>query len=231
MNILVFDTASKIEIVAAAATDTWADASASVGMSHSLKLMENVDACLKKLGLALADLDIIGVGIGPGSFTGIRIAVTTARMLSQLTGKPLVGIATQLLYAAGVPAGPGENILVAFDAKKNRVFGALYQKSADTMNPVEVVQPGDYPIGRLLDGIDSRRLTHLVGDGTEKYLDETAVDGITHVRHAGFIPPAQNICTLVGERYEKNPGEYADYGRVLPFYARKSDAEAARDGS
>ena len=231
MNTLVFDTASKIEIIAAAAGGESAGASASVGTSHSVKLLENIDGCLKKIGLVIADIDCIGVGTGPGSFTGIRIAVTTARMLSQLTGKPLVGLASQILYAAAVPAEPGENIIVAFDAKKSRVFGALYRKTADPMNPVEVVPPGDYPIGRLLGGIDPGRLTHLVGDGTEKYLDDIAASAGGHERHVGFIPPAHIVCGLVRERFGKNPDGYADYRGVLPFYARKSDAEAARDGA
>ncbi len=231
MNALVFDTASKIEIIAAAAGEVSAGASASVGASHSLKLLYNIDACLLKLGLTLADLDVIGVGVGPGSFTGIRIAVTTARMLSQLTGKPLVGVATQILYAAAVPAEPHENIIVAFDAKKSRVFGALYRKSDDPLNPTEVVPPGDYPIDRILEKIDHRKLTHLVGDGAERYMVEVKAAAAAHAFHGGFIPPARIVCDLVRERFGKNPGGYADYGRVLPLYSRKSDAEAALEGA
>jgi tRNA threonylcarbamoyladenosine biosynthesis protein TsaB len=228
LNILVIDTASPLEIIAANAGESAVETSALINTSHSVTILDTIDRCLTKLGLAAGDLDVIGVGVGPGSFTGIRIAVSTARMLAQVLGKPLVGLQTQLIYAVCVEAERGDNILVAFDAKKGRVFGALYRKSGQHLAPDEVVAPGDYPIQRLLERVDASRPTFLIGSGIEKYPD--AVSALTkRVILRDFAPSGKMICDLAFYAYGKNPGGYGDYNRVVPCYARKSDAETAKE--
>ncbi len=228
MNILVIDTASPLEIVAACAGTGAVETSTLVQTSHSTSLMGAIDGCLKKLGLAPRGLDCIGVGIGPGSFTGIRIAVTTARMLAQVLGKPLVGVKTQLLFAVSTGADEGENILVAFDAKKGRVFGALYRHTGDGLAPIEIVPPGDYAIDALIAGVDRTRRTHLIGDGARKYADALAsLEQASFGEH--FMPDGRAMCGLVSGLYRANPGSYADLNATVPCYARKSDAETAKE--
>ena len=227
MNILVIDTASSLEIVAACAGTGAVETSTLVQTSHSTTLMGAIDGCLGRLGLAPRGLDCIGVGIGPGSFTGIRIAVTTARMFAQVLGKPLVGVKTQLLFAVSAGADEGENILVAFDAKKGRVFGALYRCTGDALAPREIVPPGDYHIDALIAGVDRTRRTHLIGDGTRKYADALAPVGHAVFRE-DFASDGAAMCGLVRALYRADPGAYADLNATVPCYARKSDAEVAR---
>lgn len=228
MNILVIDTASPLEIIAACNRTGQIETSAPFITSHAATLLGAIDRSLARLGLAPRDLDCLGVGVGPGSFTGIRIAVSTARMLAQVLAKPLVGVKTHLLFAVSIDAKPGDNILVAFDAKKGRVFGALYRRGNDLLAPDEIVQPGDYGIHRLLEAADPGKATHLVGDGVVKYAD--AVSELKRgVMLRDFVPSGGAICGLVRETYRKNPGAYGDYASVVPCYARKSDAETARD--
>ncbi len=228
MNILVIDTASPLEIIAAVRDDDAAETSIVVNTSHSVTILDTIDRCLKKIGLAAGDLNCIGVGVGPGSFTGIRIAVSTARMLAQVLGIPLVGIPTHLLYAVSVQAEPEDNIMIAFDAKKGRVFGALYRRSGSLLEPEEIVPPGDYTIGHLLGMLDRSRKTHLVGNGIEKYRQALA-SLEKGVFLETFAPSGGTMCGLVRETYLKDPPAYGDYNKTLPRYARKSDAEAARD--
>jgi tRNA threonylcarbamoyladenosine biosynthesis protein TsaB len=228
LTTLVIDTATNLEIIAACSGNKSAEASGFVDTSHSITILDNVDRCLKKLKITIGDIDIIGVGIGPGSFTGIRIAVSTGRMLAQILEKPLVGIKTQLLYAVSVKALEGDNILIAFDAKKNRVFGALYRKSDDTLRPHEIIPPGDYSIQELIESIDTSRTTHMAGSGIDKYgaIINPAVENKTILHE--FFPGGKIMCDLVFNSYRDDPGKYIDYNRVTPFYARKSDAEAAK---
>lgn len=228
MNVLLIDTASRLEIIAACSESGPVDVSGFVDTSHSPAILDNVDRCLKKLGIPIRDVDLIGVGTGPGSFTGIRIAVSTCRMLAQVLSKPLVGIKTQLLYAVSVDAVEGDNILIAFDAKKNRVFGALYKKSGDTLRPREIIPPGDYPIKKLLDSIDKSCMTHMAGSGIEKYLTLIEYGVGKRMVLNDFIPDGAIMCDLVRRSYRENPEMYADYNRIIPFYARKSDAEEAK---
>jgi tRNA threonylcarbamoyladenosine biosynthesis protein TsaB len=228
LNILVIDTASPLEIVAACAGPGRVASSTLVQTSHSSTLMGAIDACLAKLSLAPRDLDCIGVGVGPGSFTGIRIAVSTARMLAQVLGKPLVGVTTQLLYAVSLDAGDGDSIMVAFDAKKGRVFGALYRRTADPLAPVEIVPPGDYPIDTLIAGADPARTMHLVGDGTRRYAAALAALPRARFRDDA-APSATAACGLVRALYDADPAAYTDYNATVPRYARKSDAEVLKE--
>lgn len=228
MNVLVIDTASSLEIIAARAENGRAETSALSQTSHSVTILSAIDRCLARLGLTPGDLDLIGVGVGPGSFTGIRIAVSTARMLAQVLGKPLVGLPTHLLYAVSIPAEEGDGILVAFDAKKGRVFGALYRKGGTPPAPLEIIAPGDYDIGHLIDGADGSRAIHCAGNGVEKYAQALSAL-VRRNMISGFTPDGNAICELAVEAYRKDPGRYGDYNSVVPNYARKSDAETARE--
>jgi tRNA threonylcarbamoyladenosine biosynthesis protein TsaB len=227
LNILIIDTATKIEIVAASAGNAFSDQTKLINESHSITLFESIDLALKEIKIELKDINVIGVGIGPGSFTGIRIAVTIARMFSQIFNLPLVGIKTHLMYAASVDdnATTGENILIAFDAKKSRVFGALYKKEKDDLNPMEMVQPGDYSIDYLLSRINPGEKTILIGDGCEKYYSDIESRIKERELLTKFRPSGKIICGLVEKIYLENPDNYNDLNKVLPFYSRRTDAE------
>jgi tRNA threonylcarbamoyladenosine biosynthesis protein TsaB len=227
LNILVIDTASPLEIIAAVRGDAAAETSIVVNTSHSVTILDTIGRCLDTLGIAAGDLNCLGVGVGPGSFTGIRIAVSTARMLAQVLGIPLVGIPTHLLYAVSVDAAIDDNIMIAFDAKKGRVFGALYRKSGTPL-PIEVIPPGDYQIEHLIEAVDRSRKSLLIGNGIEKYRPAL----LTLDRGVfldSFTPSGETMCGLVRETYLTDPSKYSDYNRVVPCYARKSDAEVAKE--
>ncbi|MBN1497840.1 MAG: tRNA (adenosine(37)-N6)-threonylcarbamoyltransferase complex dimerization subunit type 1 TsaB [Spirochaetes bacterium] len=228
MNVLVIDTASSLEIIAACAKRGGAMSSALPQTSHSVTILPAIDRCLSRLGITPGDLDLIGVGVGPGSFTGIRIAVSTARMLAQVLGRPLVGLPTHLIYAVSISAEEGDAILVAFDAKKGRVFGALYRKTGDGTVPREIIPPGDYSIEHLASGSEAARTTHCIGNGTEKYARELSAM-LPRAVTPDIHPDAGTICALAVDTYRKDPGRYGDYNNVVPDYARKSDAEEALD--
>ncbi len=225
MKILVIDSASPLEIIAACDGTRSVESCEPVALSHSTTLLLSIDACLKKIGLTPRDLDCLGVGVGPGSFTGIRIAVSTARMLAQVLGKPLVGIPTPLLFALSADACPGDTILVAFDAKKGCVFGALYRRGTGALDIEELIPPGDYPFEHLLDRADPSKTIHLIGDGTEKYRPEAEIlEKALFIKD--FAPRGDLICMRARDLLLS--GISGNYREVVPHYARKSYAETAR---
>ncbi len=236
MNILIIDTATAVEIVAAVAETTVpeetavSDRTRKIDSSHSVTLFESIDLALKEIKTELKDIDLIGAGIGPGSFTGIRIAVTTARMFAQIFNLPIVGVKTHLMYAhsAAAEAKPGENIIIAFDAKKARVFGALYMKE-DNPDPAEIIQPGDYEMEYLINKINVNQRTILIGDGCEKYYNEIKSRITNHELLPEYKPSGKIICGLVEKLYLENPDNYRDYNKILPFYSRKTDAEIMKE--
>ena len=147
MNILVIDTSSDIEFIGLRTAEGVFSRYGHPERSHSVDLITTMDSLLGNGKIGIHDIDIFGVGTGPGSFTGIRIAVSTARMMAQVMQRPLVGVATPLLYAVSLmPLVTGDDsILVALDARKDRVFGAVYRGHDEAGIPVALVPPGDHP--------------------------------------------------------------------------------------
>ncbi len=229
MNILTIDTSTDIETIAVCSNGKISDQTSIADRSHSATMFNNIDIALKDLGISMDDIGLIGVGIGPGSFTGIRIAVTTARMLAQILKIPTVGIKTPLIYACSADAAAGENIIIAFDAKKGRVFGALYKMGGDNTDPIEIVAPGDYHIETLAERIDPSFRTHIIGRGIGKYHDKLSNLIQDPVIPMNFLPSGKIACSLTEKIYNNNPDEFMDYNRTLPLYSRKSDAEVEKD--
>ncbi len=225
MNVLTIDAATGTEIVAVDASGFVSDKTAPTSASHSVTLFNNIDAALREAGITEKDLDLLGVGAGPGSFTGLRIAVATARMLAQVLEIPLVPLDSPLIYAASLTSMEGDIILSAFDAKKGRVFGALYRKTSGHLELETIVPPGDYPIDALLEGYDGKGKLLVAGYGIEKYSGKIHAASPDCDIPAEVRPSGAVACALARRAFEKNPGAYHNYDEVTPRYARKSDAE------
>lgn len=226
MNILLLDTATNIEIVALQHNGMVADKTTQTQQSHSVTLFDTIDSACRGLNTTIHTIQCIGVGIGPGSFTGIRIAVTTARMLSQILQVPLVGVPTQLLFASAI-AHNNAHCIVAFDAKKGRVFAARYLVTLDSI-PQEILPPGDYTIEDLF-SVQSNHPVIAVGDGSIKYREHMTTLCNTIEIIPDFIPKAERMMRLVESLYMENPSHYTDHRNVLPYYSRKSDAEVMKE--
>jgi tRNA threonylcarbamoyladenosine biosynthesis protein TsaB len=95
---------------------------------HAEALVPMVETVRREVGLAYGDLDLMAVTIGPGTFTGLRIGLATARGLSLAAGVPLLGVTTLQAIAAGArhSSPEGEDILVALDARRGQVYVQLF---------------------------------------------------------------------------------------------------------
>lgn len=225
MNILTIDTATRVEIISVKYGDRSADMTGIVNVSHSSTLFTSIEKAFKEINADINDINLIGVGIGPGSFTGIRIAVSTARMLSQITKAALVGIKTPHFFSSSAESQTGENILVCFDAKKGRVFGALYRKGVNIL-PEEIIEPGDYHIDFLMDKIEKNNKVYIIGDAGSKYYDSIIKNRAgDYIFMDNFIPSGITACNLTQYIFESSKDPSADFNKVFPFYSRKSDAE------
>lgn len=124
MKILAYDTSGEVLSVALAVDGrALAEDQSAPGLRHSSCLMPLIEGILKKAGWKPRDLDVLAVGVGPGSFTGLRVGVATAKMLAFVWKTKLVGISS--LEALARSTG---SCAVAVDARRGRVYGALYEK-------------------------------------------------------------------------------------------------------
>jgi len=231
LNILVIDTSTEFAVMALKAGSKYFLSVENLGRKHSSLLFAKLDELLLKAGLTVQDIDLFCAGIGPGSFTGVRVAVSTVRALSQILEKPALGIKSHDIYA-GESTLCSDYTIVAFDAKKNRVFGALYKNRKDN-GLDEIIAPGDFTIAEVMDNMPDMSTATFIGDGYNRYKDTIEdIAGkkslILSVRSTPS-PDAEKICILAEKKYSDSPEKFAKPDNLKPFYARKSDAEVARD--
>jgi len=232
LNILIIDTATNTELIALRTAETTFQFCNEIQRSHSVTMFENLLNLLNQGKVKMRDINLIATGIGPGSFTGVRIAVSTARMMAQILNVPLVGLITHDIYGASAAAFcEEEKILVAFDAKKGRVFGALYTKN-NAIVPGSTIAAGDYEIDFLLKDIKKGEKVLCIGDGSILYKKEIAAMaesiGFGYTIKEDFLPSGDIGCKMALALYNKDRSLYESYNLTLPFYARMSDAEIAR---
>src|ERR671925_1504374 len=116
MLILAFDTATDV------ATSALVDGDEVLGerVSRAQTLLEDVDALLRQAGSHPSEVDRLAVGIGPGSFTGVRMGLAVARGLALALGIPVAGVSTLDALAAGAPGA-----VPVVDARRREVFALL----------------------------------------------------------------------------------------------------------
>lgn len=126
MNVLAIDTSTSM-LGAGLQTDThYFEVNQDVGLHHTENLLSEVRFLLEKGNITVPQLDLIVVSKGPGSFTGLRIAMSTAKGLSFGSGVPVVSVPTLDMYAYA-HSTYSEWVVPVMDARKNRVYAAFYK--------------------------------------------------------------------------------------------------------
>ncbi|MDR3708770.1 MAG: tRNA (adenosine(37)-N6)-threonylcarbamoyltransferase complex dimerization subunit type 1 TsaB [Capsulimonadaceae bacterium] len=93
----------------------------------SVRLLNDIDAVLAAAGPTFDAIDTLATGLGPGSFTGVRVAVTTFRTLAQATGKRLIGVETLALYARGLSDSlSGVCVIALLPSRRGEVYASAY---------------------------------------------------------------------------------------------------------
>jgi tRNA threonylcarbamoyladenosine biosynthesis protein TsaB len=125
VKILVFDTSSSQLAVGVVTDGGNLTARTDESFKHSEKLLPEIGACLKEAGISIEEIDLIGCAIGPGSFMGLRIGLSTAKGLSLAREIPWVGVPTLDYLARGLDISD-RPIVPILDARKNRVYSAIF---------------------------------------------------------------------------------------------------------
>ena len=225
MKILAIDSSSTAASVAVMEDDKLlVELVVNYQRTHSEKLIPMIEETLKHCGLKAKDVDVFAASIGPGSFTGLRIGVTTLKVMAQALNKPVVGISTLEALAFNLPYCDGI-LCPIIDAQREMVYSCLYEWRGDQLEALQ--EPVVISINELLEElkVQGKRVVFL-GDAVDKFKqDITAVlkEQATFPPSAWTIVRAASIGALALKRIEE--GQLIAPEELLPIYMRKSQAE------
>ena len=226
MLTLAFDISSKTAAVALLRDDVILyDAIINVDLNHSEVLLPAIDQVCLQTRIKISEIDLFACTIGPGSFTGLRIGVSTLKGLMLATGKPAVGISS--LTALALNLGKSSKIICSvMDAGRGQVYTAYYR----------------YNENGLLDqigtdkAVDPREIIHnpeeeiiFVGDGAIKYagiINNTKNEKINIASAAQQYIRASSVGILGREKYNRN--ELLNAETFIPVYLRSADARVKK---
>ncbi|WP_455258052.1 tRNA (adenosine(37)-N6)-threonylcarbamoyltransferase complex dimerization subunit type 1 TsaB [Peptoniphilus asaccharolyticus] len=180
------------------------------GVFNSEELTDMIEDMFSHVKYTIKDVELFAVGVGPGSFTGTRIAVTMARTFSQILKKPIVGVSS--LRAMSM-IDSKEDVLVLVDAKRKRAYYGLYSKNGEKV----IIEDGIKNIDEILETMD--KPFKITGTGAKVFEEKLNSDNIINRNIRGV-----NIAKL-GEMIYKERG-VDNLEEVLPNYLAVSQAEA-----
>lgn len=195
--------------------------------THSQILMPLVDEMLDGVDMSLDDIDAFAVSSGPGSFTGLRIGISTIRALAQSIGRPVIGVPTldglayNMAYSKGI-------LCPIMDARREQVYTCIYRWEKN-----KLVRMEDYmavPVVQLLDILTKLEGPFVFnGDGVAAYRHiiekEMGDNALFAPAHCAMQRPS-TVARLAMEMARE--GQLKNYLELTPFYLRKSQAEQRR---
>jgi tRNA threonylcarbamoyladenosine biosynthesis protein TsaB len=187
---------------------------------HAEKLVPLIDDLLTRNGRRSADLDVIAVSIGPGSYTGLRIGVSTAKGLAFATGATIVSVPSleALARAASCEAADGDVILATVDARRQQVYAAAIRvgrEGTDVLVPATECAAEDVA---TLHPFPKTNI-HLVGDGASLVQPHLALAGFNVLERLEVRPTAASVAALGAEK--ALAAEFESVADLEPAYLRE----------
>ncbi len=224
MYILGIETSTKTGSIAVLSDESViAQYSLNIEVTHSERLMATVDRVLRDTGLTVAALDGFAVAIGPGSFTGLRIGISTVKGLAFATGKPVAAVPTLQALAWNLPFA-GHPVCPLLDARKKEVYAALYKN--DDATPLQLMPEMVISLSQLAAGVSGK--TVFTGEGSQIYRSDIKKIFGTQALFAprSAILPSAAAVAEIGLEMLRN-GMQTDPDALTPKYIRRPEAEVA----
>lgn len=202
-------------------------------LNHLQYLMPMVKELLSENKLQLSDMTAIAASKGPGSFTGIRIGVSSARALAQILNIPTIGVPTLKAFAYNMPRHGGL-ICPLFDARRSQVYAGAYRWQDGEIR--EAVKGAPYSIDEFLEKVqaadqslsiaqtsspDSSQTPLFFGDGTRVYKDRFKQEELAP--EEARLQSAASVARLARDMMQA--GQTVGYEELKPDYMRKAEAE------
>lgn len=229
MKCLVIDTSSHVASVAALDDGRIiGEFTVKTERTHSQRLMPMVDALLDQMGGDLSDFDAFAVCEGPGSFTGVRIGISTVKAFAQVYKKPIYTVSSMCLVAGNVSYHDGLVVSV-LDANKSQVYYGIYRFEGGVLTVLTEDSTSLEALFEVVEAAYSGESVIFVGDGLEKYgeafsaLLSVASEKRNRYRLASPVDNAPRASSFA--RVLHAAGEPVDYLSAKANYMKKSQAE------
>ncbi len=202
-----------------------------IGPAHTEKLVPSIDWLLSELNINKSDLTGVAVSLGPGSFTSLRVGISTAKAISYSIGIPLLGVSSLEVLAMNFPFST-YNICPMIDARKGQVFTALFRAERGKLERLS--EDMLISVEKLAD--ITKDDTIFVGDGAllyKEYLEDNLSNGIMFSPQNLNFPRASNVALLEVDKFSGGLDREDVSQAVMkmaPHYLRKSEAEISKEG-
>lgn len=196
----------------------------------SSKIIPAISDIFKKAGLSLWQIDAIAVGMGPGSFTSLRVGIATVKGLAHALQKPVIGIPSLDAAAMNVKQGQADQVCTFFDARRGLVYAAVYQGLKEGLfrvsdylltEPQKVVKWLKGTVAFTGDGIPLYRKVI-----EEKSALKTAKFRPVFLDERIWFPSAKNLALLAAVRFMEKDFDQID--RLAPLYLYPDDCQVRR---
>lgn len=196
--------------------------------THSQKLMPLIDELFKESSLALDNIDLLACSQGPGSFTGIRIGISTVKAFADVKNIPIIGVTSLESLAYNIT--DSGLIATLIDAKHDNVYFALYELKHNKYTTI--IEPISDTISNVIQVLKSYSTNiTFVGDGSEAHKDLIS----TEISNCVFASTEQNLQTSISigkSAYDKYIADnYQPVYSLSPIYLKKSQAEINLENS
>lgn len=190
-------------------------------VTHSRRLIQAIDILMEGVSIDWEGVDGIGVSLGPGSFTGLRIGLATAKGLAAAAERPLLGVST--LDSLAAKCATADLICAVLDARKKEVYAGLYRCNRDGESEVASEPVVIDPV-KLCESLDEQ--VFMIGDGAALYseiIKDSLGDKVVFAPSCLNVPTADSLGFLCGEKLLDN--NVLDLASAAPLYVRATDAE------
>lgn len=222
MKLLAVETSTMLGGIALMEGDTLiGESRINVKVTHSERIMTEIDHLLTRSGWTIDDVDVFGAASGPGSFTGLRVGLSTVKGLVYATGKRLVSVPTLEAFAWNIPFA-AHRVCPLFDARRKEVYAGLYQWSETGF--IKVMEERALKLEELLAGISEPVI--FIGEAAvlhRELIRETLGGLALFGAPQQMVPSPANVAYLCMKKAEE--GLFEDPIRLVPRYLRKSEAE------
>ncbi|MGM0601848.1 MAG: tRNA (adenosine(37)-N6)-threonylcarbamoyltransferase complex dimerization subunit type 1 TsaB [Bacillota bacterium] len=191
---------------------------------HSEKLLPLIKEMFKTFDINPSQIEAVAVSTGPGSFTGLRIGITAAKIISRINSIPIIGISTLEVMAASVK---NDGIIIPLiDAGRNRFYYSIFLRDNSELKTIFEAEAAELEVAaeKIKSEVEGREI-YVVGEKSRESADilKTKLDNVNHPGRE-FDYPRAAVLAILGDEYIKQNRE-DDLYKIKPEYLKKPQAE------